>query len=131
MITGNQEKSSLEDIFGPVISSYTRAQAIEDGVLADLSSLFPADTKIYKYPVACTSAVWDLIEKASHKDRSNAGGIVWDICYMSAKFPVRKIDESTMLFRVTIGRKTHTLKVNCGPGDKAEPVMTIMLELED
>jgi hypothetical protein len=114
-----------------VISSYTRAQAIEDGVLADLSTLFPSDTRLYKYPVACTSAVWNLIETAAKKDTSNAAAIVWDICYMSAKFPVAKIDESTMLFKVIIGRKTHTLKVNCGPGDNAEPVITIMLRNED
>ena len=114
-------ETTVTEFFGEPISVYTRAQAIEDGVLADLSTLFPSATRLYKYPVACTSAVWNLIETAAKKD----------ICYMSAKCPVVKIDESTMLFKVIIGRKTHTLKVNCGPGDNAEPVITIMLRNED
>lgn len=29
----NSEHKSLEDVFGPVVASYSRAQAIEDGVL--------------------------------------------------------------------------------------------------
>lgn len=124
-------ETKITEIFGAPISVYSRSQAIEDGVLADLSTLFPSDTRLYKYPVACTSAVWDLIEKASKKEASTAPGIVWDICYMSAKFPVAKLDESTRLFKVIIGRKTYTLKVNCGPGDNAEPVITIMLRNED
>ena len=33
------ELSSLADIFGPVIMSYTRAQALEDGVLVDAGPL--------------------------------------------------------------------------------------------
>ena len=35
----NSEHGSLEDIFGPVVSSYSRAQAIEDGVLIDVTSM--------------------------------------------------------------------------------------------
>ncbi len=131
MVAEKDKKSSLEDIFGPVISSYSRAQAIEDGVLVDLTSLFPSDTRAYRYPVACTQAVWGLIEDESHKDRARAGALVWLLCHMSAKYPVKKIDESTVLFNVVIGKETHTLKCNCGPGDKGEPVMTLMLQNED
>jgi type I site-specific restriction endonuclease len=29
--------NELQDVFGPVISSYSRAQAIEDGILVDVS----------------------------------------------------------------------------------------------
>ena len=35
----SDEQTSLEDIFGPVIMSYTRAQALEDGVLVDAGAL--------------------------------------------------------------------------------------------
>ncbi len=58
-----QTTSNLEEFFGEVISSYSRAQAIDDGVLVDLSGLFPSDTRLYKWPVACTAAVWSFIEK--------------------------------------------------------------------
>ncbi len=40
----------------PVIFTYTRAQAIEDGVLVDLSEW--AKETGFKIPVACTSEVW-------------------------------------------------------------------------
>ena len=55
----------------------------------------------------------------------------------AAKFKgiCRRFDETTHLFKVIItgtGRKKiHTLKVVCGPGDDAEPVLTIMLPEED
>ena len=42
----------IEDVFGPVIYTYTRAQAIEDGVLVDVSTL-AAEAGI-RYPTAVT-----------------------------------------------------------------------------
>ena len=116
-----------------VIYSYTRAQAIEDGVLVDLTGLYPGDTRLYKYPVACTSAVWGLIERACQKTGENPGVYVWDLCFMSINCKVREIDHSTVLFKVgiPIGGKEHTLKIACGPGDDGKPVMTVMLPHED
>lgn len=44
-----------------LIYSYTRAQAIEDGVLVDLTAIaLDVCREHYKYPIACTSAVWRL-----------------------------------------------------------------------
>ena len=37
----SDEQTSLEDIFGPVIVSYTRAQALEDGELSVLGLKVP------------------------------------------------------------------------------------------
>ena len=46
----------MEELFGPVISGYSRAQAIEDGVLVDVSQgLTPCP---FKYPVAMTRAAY-------------------------------------------------------------------------
>ena len=50
-----------DGLFGDLIFSYTRKQAIEDGVLVDLTSKFPKDTRLFKYPVACTSAIWSIV----------------------------------------------------------------------
>ncbi len=36
----NSEHKSLEDVFGPVVASYSRAQAIEDGVLIGTTAFF-------------------------------------------------------------------------------------------
>ena len=43
------------ELFGEVISSYSRAQAIEDGVLVDVSSV--ARAAGIKFPVAMTRTV--------------------------------------------------------------------------
>jgi hypothetical protein len=133
-------QSSIEETFGEVIYSYSRMQAIQDGVLVDLSSFFPNDTRLYKWPVACTAAVWRLIENACHKTKtseyvevplSEAGPWVWDLCWMSVKAKTRVISSREHLFVCTIGRKPHTFKAVCGPGDDGEPVVTLMLPDED
>ena len=43
--------------FDPVISVYTRAQAIEDGILVDVSET--AREAGFRIPVAVTRSVWD------------------------------------------------------------------------
>lgn len=131
----------VEEFFGPPISTYSRAQAIEDGVLADLSEIAPDVTRQhYKHPIAATAAVWAIIEKAATNKRtkevevSSVKGIVHDMLWMSRTYK-RQIDRSTVMFRVKIvgaGRqKLYDFKLVVGPGDKAEPVITIMLPNED
>ena len=119
-----------------IIFSYSRKQAIEDGVLVDLNAVAPEECELYKYPVACTAAVWDIIDKAVKNPRwsNDIKGVMWDIMYMSTAMS-KVVDESTKLFQVIIkgaGRKsTYTFKMVCGPGDDAKPVITIMLPNED
>lgn len=54
---------STENVFGETIYSYSRKQAIEDGVLVDLSQI-ESIKQHWKYPLACTDTVWSIIEKA-------------------------------------------------------------------
>jgi len=54
---------SCENTFGETIYSYSRTQAIEDGVLVDLSQA-NSIRRYWKHPFACTSAVWAIIEEA-------------------------------------------------------------------
>ncbi|WP_306532640.1 DUF6573 family protein [Geobacter sp.] len=120
-----------------VISIYTRADAIADGTLVDLSGNFPDLCGIYRYPVACTAAVWALVEMAvSNKRHGNDyQGVVWDILYMSQRGVIRRPDPAICIFQVIITgtgrRRLHTFKVVCGPGDDGEPVVTIMFPHED
>ncbi|MCX6698305.1 MAG: hypothetical protein NTV68_00020, partial [Methanomicrobiales archaeon] len=51
------EGKTMQDVFGEVIFRYTRAQAIEDGVLIDVT--VTAKEIGIKYPVALTTAVYD------------------------------------------------------------------------
>lgn len=129
---------NTEDLFGEVISSYSRRQAIEDGVLADLSALAPeVCAQHFRHPVACSAGVWALIEKAigSRTACNDLNGVVHDILWMSKAMGRRVAgDEQTRVFPVIItgGRKrNHTLKIHCGPGDNSEPVLTVMLLGED
>lgn len=127
----------MHQLFGEVIYSYLRSDAINDGVLVDLSAICPEECRLYRYPVACTAAVWSLVEQAanSRKYYNSIAGVVWDIVYMSQKGIVARPDEQTAIFRVIITgtgkRRTHTLKAVCEPGDDLAPVITIMLPEED
>ena len=125
-----EHMDAMKELFGEVIYSYSRKQAIQDGVLVELSLLFPEETRIYKFPVACTASVWEILNRgAEHKDLK---GRVWDLCFMSAKGGiVSRPDPTTVVFDVLIAGHRERLKAVCGPGDNAEPVITVMARHED
>jgi hypothetical protein len=119
-----------ENPFGEVIYSFSRAQAIEDGVLVDLSNV-DSIRQHWIHPFACTSAVWAIIEEALKQDGQDVSGICHDISTM-AKLALRGGRESDqVLFTVIITGRTHSLKLHIGPGDTAAPVLTLMLLNED
>jgi len=131
-----------ETVFGEAIYTYSRRQAIEDGVLVDgmVGDLAEISRQHFKYPIAMTDSVFALMQGAvEHPDMGCDYKGVWhDILWMAKKGVTKKLSESCVLFEVAIGSdKTkkqpvvHTLKCHVGPGDKAEPVITIMLKNED
>lgn len=127
--------------FGPVIYGYSRAQAISDGLLVDVSTM--AKEAGFTVPVALTSAAWsDCVEwcdrdssRQTHQDES---GRLWDVLWM-AHLAARRAQGDTVafsLYRVPRGGKgrmprTVTLHLHIGPGDMAEPVITVMMPGED
>ncbi len=116
--------------FGEVVFSYSRAQAIEDGVLVDLSHV--ASIKdCWKYPFACTSTVWAIIEAALQQEGQDIEGICHDISWMAFVAIRRADDLQQVKFKVFIAGKRHTLKLHFGPGDTPAPVLTLMLPHED
>jgi len=127
------------DLFGEcnVIFEYTRTQAIADGVLIDLSTSYPVDTRMYSWPLACTSAVWKLIESAASSEDVDPALYVWDIAFMShvAIKSVTNSGSSELPFKVTMplteNGTEHKLKLVCGPDDEGKPCLTIMLRDED
>lgn len=121
---------SCENPFGETIYSYSRAQAIDDGVLVDLSHV-DSIRQHWKHPFACTSAVWGIIEEALHRPDQDSCGICHDISTM-AKLAIRSArDAEQILFTVLITGKKHALKLHIGPGDTAAAVLTLMLPYED
>jgi len=116
--------------FGEVVYSYSRKQAIEDGVLVDLSEV-DSIKQHWKHPFACTSSVWAIIETALQQPGQDVSGICHDFSTM-AKLAIRtKRDADQTRFRVIIATRTHELKLHIGPGDTPAPVLTLMLPNED
>jgi hypothetical protein len=121
-----------------VISSYTRAQAIGDGVLVDVSEI--AREAGIKFPVALTRAVWaNYVEVPEGVVAQDQSGRLWDILWMLRR-QIRRSQGDTLRFQLYVRNHNHerltrrdlvTLKAVCGPGDDGEPVVTIMLPDED
>ena len=67
-----------ENIFGEVIHSYTRAQAIEDGMLIDVSEM--AKEAGFRMSVAVTARVWaQCIEVPAKVQAQDEMGRLWDV----------------------------------------------------
>jgi len=119
----------LEDPFyGKPISVYTRAQAIEDGVLIDISTV-AAEAGII-WPVAVTAAVWADIENIpKSKSYQDVNGRLWDLL-STLRRRVGRSDVSTRIdwqFIMHVGRNVYyQAKAVAGPGDNGEPVITIL-----
>ena len=130
--------------FGPIIHRYTRADAIATGDLVDVSTT--ARQAGIRYPVAVTRAVWEDCIAWTPADSRYTGAVqdqagrLWDVLWLVAqklrRLP-RKTDRVTVLLwrvprdaRTTKPRMVHLVAV-CGPGDDAEPVITIQFPGED
>lgn len=130
---------NMTDLFGEPISVYTRGRAIEDGILVDVSEM--AKEAGFTWPVALTRAAWNDCVEWNDKNRGcqDVNGRLWDVLWM-ASLAARRSSGSGRhhysLVRVpntpkaTVPRLTH-LVLHSGPGDNAEPVLTIMLPEED
>jgi hypothetical protein len=138
-----QDKTHHHDeVFGKVISRYTRTQAIADGVLVDVSE--QAREAGFRVPVAITSATWaDCVawtdadsERQVAQDES---GRLWDMLRMGALAAKRARGTQLTAFELHRvprgGRGTRprpvVLNLHIGPGDCAEPVITILMIDED
>lgn len=119
-----------------VIHSYTRAQALSDGVLIDVSDT--AKEAGIKFPVALTSAVWgNYVAVPPGVECQDESGRLWDVLYMF-RFAVStsKAATDTIRYRLLVRNdnceaREIELKAVCGPGDEGEPIITIMLPEED
>ena len=126
-----------DPIFGNVIHSYSRAQAIADGVLVDVSK--QATEAGISVPCAVTTRVWaELVTPGARavKEGQSIEGRLWDTVFMLS-MAIRGLRTSRhgrgtdLRYKVIYDRRTFTLKALCGPGDDAEPVITIMFPEED
>jgi len=133
-------------VFGPPISTYTRAQALADGVLIDAGPM--AREVGFRVPVALTGAAWqDCVAWTESENESQTlqdpDGRLWDVLYMATfglrSHLARKRPGNELLFKLhrvpRDGRSREPvlskLKLVMEAGDLGEPVITIMLPHED
>ncbi len=131
------------NLFGEVIFTYTRAQAIADGVLVDVTET--AREAGFNWPVALTQAAWEDCVAWNDRDSDIQGvhqdqdGRLWDVLWMAHMairgrpgqdrllYPLHRVPRDGM----SSDAVETVLKIVAGPGDQGEPVVTIMLPEED
>ena len=76
-------------VFGPVLSAYTRAQAIADGFLVDVSET--AREAGFTIPVAVTRTVWDRLVALpeGYRGFQDERGRLWDILWMARHYALK------------------------------------------
>lgn len=114
-----------------VIHTYTRKQAIEDGVLVDVSAA--AFGLGYQVHVAMTATAHAVVDRAgqSHKTPSER-------LFAFLRAQKTEIQDQVWRFGGNVGsefewvyRNRVRLKAHIGPGDHGEPVLTVLLPGED
>lgn len=121
-----------------LIFSYTRAQAIADGVLVDVSET--AREAGFKLPVAVTAAVWaNYVRVPDGVMAQDHNGRLWDVLTM-LRFAIGRATPKgpQLLFQLHVRNDNSegepplvTLKAACGPSDDGSPCITILLPDED
>ena len=129
--------------FGPVISVYTRAQAIEDGILVDVSET--AREAGFRIPVVVTRSVWDrlIALPEGYLGFQDEGGRLWDVLWMARHHALRASDSDRVRMCVLVRDIRKDLRDSCRPprrhfpivaigaGDRGEAAITIMFPEDD
>ena len=130
------DENSLWGGEGVLIHSYTRQQAIADGCLIDVTEA--AHEEGFRYPFALTQAAWctSIRKYQSADNRSETQRLKDMFHFLRVRIAANQCRTSTIIFSVAVvGEQaelgTVRLKAICGPGDNAEPVITVMLPDED
>ena len=141
------KNENTDSPFGAVIYSYTRAQAIADGVQVEVTKT--AQEAGISIPVFLTRTVWDAYvtlppngQCGSHQDEA---GRLWDIVWMlrfaiirvrshrSGSAPCNRCPVALYVRNDNRAAKLVKLIAQCGPLDMDDPApaITVMLPGED
>ena len=120
-----------------VIHAYTRADALRDGVLIDVSAT--AREAGFRWPVALTCAAWErCVAVPPGVACQDEAGRLWDVLWMLHCTVARQDGGRVVPFSLHVRNDNREgtpplvpLKAVSGPGDDGEPVITVMLPDED
>jgi len=137
-MNNNNQPSTNNPDFGPVIYSYTRSQAIADGFQIEVSKV--AREAGIKFPVFLTREVYDnYVTVPAGVTGQDEKGRLWDIVWMT-RFAILKAkpDQTRLLVALYVrndNQRAHLIKLiaTCGPLDidNPQPAITIMLPDEN
>lgn len=125
---------------GDVIHTFSRADALKDGVLVDAGAM--SREAGFKVPVALTARVWATCVGWSPDEKApqDESGRLWDVIWMAsiaARAAARRGQAGRVAFVVHVvprgGRRPRLtrLVLVLGPGDQGECVATITTPDED
>ena len=135
-----QPKQIAEGItaFGPVVYSYSRAQAVADGVQVEVTKT--AQEAGIRFPVFLTRTVFDAyVAVPAGVSAQDEAGRLWDVVWMTrfailrAKPGVQRIPVALYVRNDNRAAKLVKLVATCGPLDidDPQPAITVMLPDED
>ena len=136
----NQDHNQPHDAdpFGPVIYSYTRAQAVADGVQVEVTKT--ANEAGIKFPVFLTRTVFDAyVAVPPGVEAQDEAGRLWDIVWI-LRFAILRSRPGADRIPVALyvrnyNRAARLIKLiaTCGPLDidDAQPAITVMMPDED
>jgi hypothetical protein len=134
----NDQNKTAADIFGPVLYTYSRSQAVADGLQVEVSKV--AEEAGIRFPVFLTRAVYDsfVIVPTGVTGQDEAGRL-WDIVWM-LRFAIRKAQHGQVrlpfaLYVRNDNKAPRLIKLVAMRGpldiDDPQPAITIMLPDED
>ena len=126
------------DPFGPIVYSYTRSQAVADGVQVEVTKT-AAEAGI-KFPVFLTRGVFDsFVVVPPGVSGQDEAGRLWDIVWM-LRFAILRARPGVQRIPVALyvrndNRRATLIKLvaTCGPLDidDPQPAITVMMPDED
>src|SRR5947209_5229819 len=121
-----------------LIYRYTRADALRDGVLIDVSAT--AREAGFRWPVALTCGAWErCVTVPPGVLCQDEAGRLWDVLAV-LRWAIRRQGGAAREVRFGVHVRNDdregtppllSLKAVCGPGDQGQPVLNVLLAGED
>lgn len=116
-----------------LIYAYTRAQALADGVLVDVTET--AREAGFRWPVAVTATLWaDIVAiPEPYRGVEDVLGRLWDVVWM-ARWAAQRATEAQIVYDLVLhvaDQEMYKVKMVVGPDDDGSPCITLMRVGED